>query len=249
MTMKPILTILALSVAACAGAAEYVGRLEVEAGVLSTRDMKISGYQQGDATRGWGKSTETFRLEYWRVKEGDWNYGLVLQPLSVSYADTLKADFSAKGKNFNAGDAATMDYQFHTVRFSANKPFFGESKDGSLRLGGSLLARYAEVTFSGSGQSFTDDHFLVIPVFNVEATRRLGHDLEFVTRSDFLPGYRGNVFLDGLFDVYFGLRRKVGETSRVDAGVRLFFGGYDPRRAGDYANRIFFNSLVLRYVY
>jgi hypothetical protein len=55
--------------------------------------------------------------------------------------------------------------------------------------------------------------------------------------------------LDGLFDIYFGVRRKTGETSQVDAGIRLFFGGYDPRRPGDFANRIFFNSLVLRYVY
>jgi hypothetical protein len=116
-------------------------------------------------------------------------------------------------------------------------------------LGGSLLARYAEVTFSGGGQGFTDSDFMVIPVFNVEATRKLGQNLEFVTRSDFLPGYRGNVLLDGLFDLYFGLRRKAGETSQVDAGIRLFFGGYDPRRPGDFANRIFFNSLVLRYVY
>jgi hypothetical protein len=245
--MKQILPL--LFVATCAQAAGYAGRLEVEAGLISTRGMMISGYGQDDATNGWGQTAATLRLEYWRVKEGDWNYGVVLQPLSVSYADTLTADFSAKGQTFNAGDAATMDYQFHTIRFSANKPFFGESKEGSLRLGGSLLARYAEVTFSGSGQSFTDSHFMVIPVFNIEATRKLGEDLEFVTRSDFLPGHRGNVFLDGLFDVYFGLRRKTGETSQVDAGVRLFFGGYDPRRPGDFANRIFFNSLVLRYVY
>ena len=242
-------TLLLLLVSAFAEAAEYTGRLEVEAGIISTREMSIRGYGQGDATRGWGRSAATFRLEYWRVKEDDWNYGLVLQPLALSYADTLKADFSAKGKSFLAGDAATMDYQFHTIRFSANKPFFGESKDGSLRLGGSLLARYAEVTFSGSGQGFTSNDFMVIPVFNVEATRRLGENLEFVTRSDFLPGYRGNVLLDGLFDVYFGLRRKAGATSQVDAGIRLFFGGYDPRKPGDFANRIFFNSLVLRYVY
>ena len=247
--MKQKFLFLLLGLATCAQASEYKGRLEVEAGVIATRDMKISGYGQGDATRGWGQTAATLRLEYWLVKEGDWNYGVVLQPLSVSYADTLKADFSAKGKTFNAGDAATMDYQFHTIRFSANKPFFGESKDGTLRLGGSLLARYAEVTFTGSGQSFTDNGFLVIPVFNIEATRKLGQGYEFVTRSDFFPGYRGNIFMDGLFDIYLGLRRETGETSRIDAGIRLFFGGYDPRRPGDFANRIFFNSLVLRYVY
>lgn len=247
--MKHKFLLLLLGLATGAQASEYTGRLEVEAGLISTRGMKISGFEQGDATRGWGQTAATLRLEYWLVKEGDWNYGVVLQPLSVSYADTLKADFSAKGQTFNAGDAATMDYQFHTIRFSANKAFFGESKEGSLRLGGSLLARYAEVTFRGSGQGFTTNDFMVLPVFNLEATRRLGENLEFVTRSDFLPGHRGNVLLDGLFDVYFGLRRKAGATSQVDAGIRLFFGGYDPRKPGDFANRIFFNSLVLRYVY
>jgi len=52
-----------------------------------------------------------------------------------------------------------------------------------------------------------------------------------------------------LFDVYLGVRRRTRESSHVEAGVRLFFGGYDPRRPGDYANRIFYNSLVFRYVY
>ncbi len=88
-------TLLLLLVSALAGAAEYTGRLEVEAGVISTREMSIRGYGEGDATRGWGRSAATFRLEYWRVKDDDWNYGLVLQPLALSYADTLKADFSA----------------------------------------------------------------------------------------------------------------------------------------------------------
>ena len=244
-----ISTILLLCLATMARAAEYSGRFEAEAGVLSTREMKISGYNQGNATQGWGKSAATFRLEYWRVKDDDWNYGLVLQPLSVSYADTLKADFSAKGKTFVAGAPATMDYQFHTVRFSANRPFFREIDGGSFRAGGSLLVRYAEVRFSGNGQGFTDSDLLVIPVFNIEATRKLGDGYELVTRSDFLPGIQGNVLLDGLFDVYLGVRRRTSESSHVDAGIRLFFGGYDPRKPGDYANRIFFNSLVLRYVY
>jgi len=242
-------TLLLLLVSALAGAAEYTGRLEVEAGVISTREMSIRGYGQGDATRGWGRSAATFRLEYWRVKDDDWNYGLVLQPLALSYADTLKADFSAKGKSFLAGDAATMDYQFHTLRFSANRPFFRGMEGGSFRAGGTLLVRYAEVTFSGSGQSFEDSHLLVIPVFNIEATRVLDDGYELVTRSDFLPGVRGNILLEGLFDVYLGVRRRTRESSQVEAGVRLFFGGYDPRRPGDYANRIFYNSLVFRYVY
>ena len=53
--MKQKSLFLLLGLAACAQASEYTGRLEVEAGVISTRDMKISGYGQGDATRGWGR--------------------------------------------------------------------------------------------------------------------------------------------------------------------------------------------------
>jgi hypothetical protein len=75
----------------------------------------------------------------------------------------------------------------------------------------------------------------------------LGQDYSLFARTDFLLGIDGNVFLDGLYDIFFGVRRKFGSGNDIDFGVRLFFGGYDPKKVDDYANRIFFSSLVMRY--
>ena len=67
------------------------------------------------------------------------------------------------------------------------------------------------------------------------------------TRSDLLPSPSGDVFLDGLFDVFAGVRKRLPGGSTLDVGVRLFFGGYDPNRKDDYGNRIFLQGLVVRY--
>lgn len=230
-------------------AQSYVDRYEVEAGLVATRNMEIRGFNQGNATQDWSKSGPTVRFEYWRVNENSWNYGLVVQPLSIHYQDTFKNDLSVKGKIFRSGDQGSLDYQFPTFRLSANKPIF-KGEDGSyIRAGGSAVVRYAKVSLSGSGQSFSDTNLIAIPLINIEASRPLGDGYSLFTRSDFLPGIGGNLFLDGLYDVYFGVRKKVTHTNDLDVGIRLFFGGYDPKKADDYANKIFFNSLVLRYTF
>jgi hypothetical protein len=230
-------------------AQERTDHFEIEAGVVSTRNMEIKGFNQGNSTQGWSKSAPTIRLEYWRVKESDWNYGLVIQPLSIRYQDTLKSDLSVKGKSFKSGDPATLDYAFSTLRLSANKSIFQGSDESYVRAGGSAVVRYAKVALSGSGQSFSDTNWIVIPLINIEAKYPLGQGYSLFSRSDFLPAIDGNIFLDGLYDVYFGFRKKINQRNNLDVGIRLFFGGYDPKKAEDYANRIFFKSLIVRYTY
>lgn len=222
-------------------------RFEIEGGVVATRNMEIRGFNQGNATEDWSKSAPIARFEYWRIRSNDWNYGLVLQPLSVKYDDKIKHDLNVKGKSFRVGDTATLDYQFPTLRFSANVPVFKSDDGGYLRAGGSLIARYAKVGLKARDQSFSDTNLIVIPVANLEASKPLAQDYSLFARADFLPGVSGDVFLDGLYDVFFGVRTKIGAANDLDFGVRLFFGGYDPKKADDYANRIFFNALVVRY--
>ena len=236
-------------VPALAHAQDGIDRFEVEAGVVATRNMEIRGFNQGNATDGWSKSAPAFRLEYWRTKEGDWSYGVVYQPLAIQYQDTLKSDLNSKGKVFVSGNAARLDYQFPTVRLSGNKPIYQGEDGGSLRAGGSVILRYAKVVLTGGGQSFSDTNLIVVPVVNLEAIKPLGRGYSLFTRSDFLPGIGGKVFLDGLYDVFLGVRKKMGGGEDLDMGLRLFFGGYDPKKQDDYANRIFFNSLVVRYAF
>lgn len=224
-----------------------VERFEVEGGIIATRNMEIHGFNQANATEGWLKSGPTVRLEYWRVKENDWNYGVAYQPLALQYKDTLKSNLNNQGQVFNSGDSGTLDFQFPTVRFTGNKPIYQGENGSYIRVGGSAIVRNANVSLSAGGKSFSDTGLAVFPVINVEATKPLGQGYSFFTRSDFLPIIGENLFSNGFYDVFLGVKKKLDNGNDFDVGLRLFFGGYDPKKQDDYANKIFFNSLVARY--
>jgi len=229
-------------------ASERYSQFEVEGGITDTQNFAIHGFNQADATKGWKKSVPDVRLEYWSKKEGDWNYGLVVQPLSVNYSDVLKSNLTYKTTTYQLGTPAKVDFQFPNLRFTANYVVSGKESTGDyIRAGGSAIVRYVDVRLSTSANSFSDKNFLVLPIVNIEASKQINSKYSLFTRSDFIPSINGNVFLDGLYDVYFGVKNKLDNGDSVDAGVRLFFGGYDPKKAGDLATRIFYNSFVVRY--
>jgi hypothetical protein len=245
-------------VAAAAPAAAQPGsdgrtiRWEVEGGVVGTRNMEIRGFGQPSATEGWSGLAPTARIEAWSVAAdgAGWNWGVALQPLYVRYSERLTANLDAKGQTFTAGAPATLDYQFHTLRFTGNRRVLasGDGKDW-LRLGASVAIRYADISLRSGDAGFRDTNLIAIPLLNVESRVGLGGPWAWTTRADLLPSPEGKVFLDGLFDVYTGVRRDLGGGQAVDVGVRLFFGGYDPKTPNDYANRIFFNAVVARYLW
>ena len=227
---------------------ERSDRFELEAGVLGTRNMEIHGYQQGNATEDWDDFAPTARFEYWSVKKTGWNYGVVAQPLYTDYSDTLKNNLNYNGEIYKKGDHGTLDYQFHSIRGTANYAVLGSEEDNNyLRVGGSIISRYADVNLKTDGESFHDTNFIAFPLVSLESEVRLHENYSFFTRGDFLPSIDGNVFLDGLFDVLFAVRKHINSGSSLDVGVRLFFGGYNPDKVDDYANRIFFNAAVVRY--
>lgn len=246
--MKNLLAVvLGIGIAQASFADQRTNRFELEAGVVSTQNMEIRGFNQGNATADWQKTGLAYRLEYWSEKAGGWNYGVVAQPLSLSYSDVIKNRLDAKGRVFSVGSPSTLLYEFPTVRFSANRPLLTNDEGDYLRGGGSAILRFARVKLSSGVTGFSDTNLILIPVFNLEAKKSLGAGWSLFTRSDFLPGVDGNLLLDGLFDVFLGVRKKVDPSANIDIGVRTFFGGYDPKKADDYANRIFFNSVVVRY--
>jgi uncharacterized damage-inducible protein DinB len=224
------------------------GRYEVEAGVLSTRNMDLHGFHQSNATRGWDSSEPAVRLEAWSVKPDGWNFGGVLQPVYLKYSDRLSSDWTAKGKDFRKGEEADLTYQFHSLRGTANYPvLLSLDRESYLRLGVSGILRYADVRFRSAGQTHHGTNLIGFPLLNVEGKVPVSKSYSFFTRSDLLPSPTGDVFLDGLFDVFAGVRKTLTRGSTLDVGVRLFFGGYDPDRKGDYGNRIFLQGLVVRY--
>ena len=226
-------------------------RWEIEGGILGTRNMEIRGFGQPSATEGWSGLAPTARIEAWSVAaDGGWNWGVALQPLHVRYTERFSANLDAKGQAFTAGAPATLDYQFHTLRFTGNRRVLASpGGEDWLRLGASVVIRYADISLRSGSAGFRDTNLIAIPLLNVESRVGLGGPWAWTTRADLLPSPEGKVFLDGLFDVFTGVRRDLGSGRAIDAGVRLFFGGYDPKTPNDYANRIFFNAAVVRYVF
>jgi hypothetical protein len=239
--------ILILLLIPCFGLARE-NRYEIEGGSLSTKNMEIHGYNQGNVTSGWKSNEPTARFEFWSVNKSGWNWGIVLQPLYAHYSGELQDDLNNKGKVYHRGTQGELNYQFHTIRGSANYNLISSAQGRSyLRIGGSLVARYADLKFSNSESSFHDTNFIAIPLFNLESELALFSNVGFFMRSDFLPSPTENIFLDGLYDVLFALRSHLDRKKTFDIGTRLFFGGYDPKTVDDYANKIFFYAFVLRY--
>lgn len=223
-------------------------RFLVEAGVLTTVNQEISGYKQPSATAGWRSVNPDLRLEASYAPYGYWKLGAALQPVYATYSARLTSDLLYKDTTYAAGSDGELTYLFPTLRLTGNYPVLGgDSQSKFLRLGLSVVARYAELRFRAGAQRFTDTNFLVIPLLNFEAETDLGGAWGFVASGDFLPGIDGNIFLDGLFDVLGGVRYRFDSGKTLDAGLRLFFGGYDPKTPNDYANRIFFAAPVVRF--
>jgi hypothetical protein len=228
--------------------AERETRYEVEAGVLSTRTMDLHGFHQSNATKDWNSIEPAVRLEAWSVKPDGWNFGGVLQPIYLRYSDKLSSDWTAKGKDFRKGNDADLTYQFHSLRGTANYPvLLSLDRESYLRLGVSGILRYADIRFRSAGQTHHGTNLIGFPLLNVEGKVPISKSYSLVTRSDLLPSPTGDVFLDGFFDVFAGVRKTLTRGSTLDVGVRLFFGGYDPDRKDDYGNRIFLQGLVVRY--
>jgi hypothetical protein len=243
-----LLLVLSCSAHAQTAPSDRETRFEIEAGVLSTRTMNLHGFHQSNATSGWDGIDPTVRLEAWSVKPEGWNFGGVLQPVYLEYSDRLSSDWTAKGKEFHKGDNADLTYQFHSLRGTANYPvLMSLDRESYLRLGMSVILRYADIRFRSEDQSHHGTNLIGFPLLNVEGNLALGEGYSFFTRADMLPSPTGDFFLDGLFDVFAGVRKTLSHGSTLDGGVRLFFGGYDPDRKNDYANRIFFQGLVVRY--
>jgi hypothetical protein len=94
---------------------------------------------------------------------------------------------------------------------------------------------------------FSNNNLIALPTFNIETDTVIGQGYSIFSRSDFLPGIDGNLLLDGLFDIFIGVRKALGDGASLYAGVRMFFGGYKPDIPDEHANRLFFNAFVVRH--
>lgn len=221
--------------------------LSVEVGSLFTRNFELSGFGQPSATSGWSGQTPDVRIEYWRGGGTQWKRGWTFQPLDITYRDKLTADFTAKGSTFTSGSDTYLRYMFPSVRWTANKRVLtGNNGTDELRFGGSVIIRYADVNFNVNGAGFHDRNLIVFPLLNVEGEKKIGKSMSVFTRVDALPSPTGGLFIDGILDGLVALRKRDANGASTDIGLRIFMGGYDPKKAGDYANRINYSALVIR---
>ena len=219
---------------------------EIEAGVLHTNNMEISGYQQQNATSGWKSNDATVRLEFWSKNDNGWNFGTILQPIYTRYSGTISENLNTKGDSYTKGELATLDYQFHSIRETANHQVLRFQNGGGIKLGGSLIARYAQANFTTASNSFHSSGFLVAPLINFEIEVIMTPKHKAIVKSDFLPLPTQGI-MNGIYDTLFAVRTKLDNDKSFDVGLRLFFGGYDPQKADKYANRIFLSAFVVRY--
>jgi len=221
--------------------------ISVEVGSLFTRNFELSGFGQPSATRGWSGQVPDIRIEYWRGGGNHWKRGWTLQPLDITYRDKLTADFTAKGNTFLSGSDADLRYMFPSLRWTANKRVLtGKNGQDELRFGGSVIIRYADVNFNVNGTGFHDRNLIFFPLLNVEGEKQLTRTASLVTRIDTLPSPTGGLFIDGILDGLVALRYRDKNGASTDFGFRIFMGGYDPKKPGDYANRINYSALVIR---
>jgi hypothetical protein len=221
---------------------------QVEGGLLQTSLFDVQGFGQNNATEGWGSIDPTARFELWSKNPEGWNFGTVLQPLYVRFEDVFQSQLNAEGKVFNAGQGGVIDFQFHSIRESFNYPLIGNDlAPFYLRGGLSLIGRYAQIDIRGSGNEYRGTNFIVLPLLNFETKLQLSEQLALLFSGDFVPGIKGDLLTNSLYDLLFSVKYFTAQRDSFDMGVRLFFGGYDPEKVDFFANRIFQAAYVLRF--
>jgi hypothetical protein len=211
--------------------------LIVEVGTFRTDTFSISSGESADATEGWDSDLNpTVRFERWSDRSGEsWSFGLIVQPFQVNYEDKLTADLKIDETLFNKGDSAKINFQFHNIRLTANYPIFtwGES---FLRLGITIVSRYAGIEYTANNGTEKEDGILTIPLANIMLFQKFSQQTSFSIQGDFLSSGVGSVY-----DFFFGPR-----FGSWEIGARAFWGGFEPKKTGTSNSQIFFSAIVLR---
>ncbi len=216
-----------------------------EAGPQFTPVLNISGANQSNATANWGGVGVDGRLEAWLTRPDKLNLGVVIQPVFETFKGNLTSNAMVKGQRFLQGAPASLDFQFPSVRVTANYPVWSNGT-AELRLGGSIILRYAAETLTSGKSRAVFTNTLALPMINAEATARLGGPWSAVFRADLLPSWNAT----GLYDAFLGVRYAVGEAGRaVEFGSRTFYGGFEPNDTSFLNNKVLFQSVVVRLIF
>ena len=220
---------------------EHRASFVLEGGARIGSSLDTSGPNQPNATQGWTGTSFQYRAEAWLTRPGALNLGLVLAPFDQSFRGTLSANVDTKGQHLLAGQPGSLNFQFPSGRVTANYPVWARGET-ELRLGGSVILRYAEQTLRSGQGRIKNVNTLALPLLNIEARTGLGDGFAAVLRADLLPAGNGT----GIYDAFYGIRRPLDDRRAIEVGGRLFAGGFFPNDPKYLNSRVLFNGVVLR---
>lgn len=151
---------------------------------------------------------------------------LTWAPLSLEGTSSFATPVRFQGSTFAPGVPVSARYDFDTWRATYTVPLFGlddASAGWSLRAGGTLAVRDAQIRLAQGGTVQAFDNLGVVPLLSVSVARALGMRWRFEAELDGAPGPRGSGLLDGVARVRYDLT----PAWSFAAGLRYLRGGVD----------------------
>ncbi|MEI7443727.1 MAG: hypothetical protein WCK28_02460 [Burkholderiales bacterium] len=149
--------------------------------------------------------------------------GLAYVPLSAEGTATPATGLRYQGTAFAAGTPLTLKYRFNTWRFTYSVPVVEPGAGGgwSLRAGGTLAIRDAQVRLSQGGRVADFTNVGPVPLLYVAARREFGSGWGLEGAFDAFPAPGGG----GLFDGTMRVTYRLSPSVTAFAGLRHLEGG------------------------
>ncbi len=221
-----------------------VKNLEIEGGALYPAKFQLSYWNSPNSAKNWDINLiPTGRIEYFSDKSRNLSYGVSAVPLYFERRDVLRQNLAIGGSYFLQGEPTKLYYGFHTLRGTVNYRMVGIEKS-YLRLGGTAIARYAEIEMLGIGRGGQEASLGVFPAINWELHLSPSRgSWGFLWKGDALP-----VSLrTGFYDMFIGARWDFSQNA-MDIGIRAIWGGFSPNRLYEPNNEVLFIGPVVRFL-
>lgn len=176
------------------------------------------------------------RLEInWRLNE---KHGVrfLFAPLSYEEPIEFTDPVNFNGESFAANTPTTAGYRFNSWRVGYHYTLINNATN-TLRIGGTLKIRDAEIRLEQNGMETADDDLGVVPLLHLAAERRLSNHWFVGADIDALAGGPGRAIDAGIT-----VGRAAGNVWRIGAELRVLEGGADIESVYNFAQ---FNSVSL----
>ena len=176
------------------------------------------------------------RLEFnWRIND---RHGMRVMLAPLSYEERIEFDepVDFKGAAFAAGTPTTAGYRFNSWRIGYHYTL-KDNPQTTVRLGGTLKIRDAEIRLVQDGLVRADDDLGVVPLLHLASERRFGGGWFAGADIDALAGGPGRAIDAGLT---FGIETR--NRWRLGVEFRVLEGGADIDRLYNFAQ---FNSAAV----